>query len=346
MYILGIESSCDESAAAVLKASGQKTEILSSVIASQIEIHAQYGGVIPEIAAREHVLNILPTIESALKEAKITKKDIKAIAVTQGPGLITSLIAGIETAKTLALVWEKPLIPVHHIIGHIYANFINQAIPPKFPLLALVVSGGHSNLIYMSGHYNFKIIGETRDDAAGEAYDKAAKMMGLSYPGGPIVAEHAQIFRDSGQMAKIELPRPMLNSPDLDFSFSGLKTALLYQLQKDKNWRQRLPEYCFAFEQAIIDTLIHKTIKAVKQYNPKSIVLAGGVAANNALRQQLTAKITEKLPKVKLYLPDRKYTTDNAAMIASAGYFRYYKKKEAAFTSYHKVSARCDLKMT
>ncbi len=346
MYILGIESSCDESAAAVLKASGQKTEILSSVIASQIEIHAQYGGVIPEIAAREHVLNILPTIESALKKAKISKKDIKAIAVTQGPGLITSLIAGIETAKTLALVWKKPLIPVHHIIGHIYANFINQAIPPKFPLLALVVSGGHSNLIYMSEHYNFKIIGETRDDAAGEAYDKAAKMMGLSYPGGPIVAEHAQIFRESGQTATIELPRPMLNSPDFDFSFSGLKTALLYQLQKDKNWRQRLPEYCFAFEQAIIDTLIHKTIKAAKQYNPKSIVLAGGVAANNALRQQLTAKITEKLPKVKLYLPDRKYTTDNAAMIASAGYFRYYKKKEAAFTPYHKVSARCDLKMT
>lgn len=346
MYILGIESSCDESAAAVLKVSGQKTEILSSVIASQIEIHAQYGGVIPEIAAREHVLNILPTIESALKKAKITKKDLKAIAITQGPGLITSLIAGIETAKALALVWKKPLIPVHHIIGHIYANFINQAIPPKFPLLALVVSGGHSNLIYMSEHYSFKIIGETRDDAAGEAYDKAAKMMGLAYPGGPIVAEHAQVFRESGQTATIELPRPMLNSPDLDFSFSGLKTALLYQLQKDKKWRQRLPEYCFAFEQAIIDTLVHKTIKAAKQYQPKSILLAGGVAANTALRQQLNAKITEKLPKTMLYLPDRKYTTDNAAMIASAGYFRYYKKKDKAFTPYQKVSARCDLKMT
>lgn len=345
MYILGIESSCDESAAAVLQASGRKTSILSNVIASQIDIHAQYGGVIPEIAAREHVLNILPTIEAALKQAKIKPKDLKAIAVTQGPGLITSLLAGVETAKALSLVWNKPLIPVHHIIGHIYANFINQSIPPRFPMLALVVSGGHSNLIYMSEHYRFRIIGETRDDAAGEAYDKAAKMLGLDYPGGPIIAKYAQEFRNSKTLSQIILPRPMLNSPDFDFSFSGLKTALLYQLQKDKNWKKRRPEYCFAFEQAIIETLIHKTIKAAAKYSPKSIVLAGGVAANQALRQQLQEKITEKLPKIKLFLPELAYTTDNAAMIASAGYFRYYQKKDKAYLPYSRLLARCDLKM-
>lgn len=345
MYILGIESSCDESAASVLKASGQKTEILSNVIASQINIHAQYGGVIPEIAAREHVLHILPTIDSALKQAGITKKDLKAIAVTQGPGLITSLIAGVESAKALSLIWKKPLIPVHHIIGHIYANFINRPQAPKFPLLALVVSGGHSNLIYMSEHYKFKIIGETRDDAAGEAYDKAAKMMGLSYPGGPIIAKYAEEYRKSKQECKMQLPRPMLNSPDFDFSFSGLKTALLYQLQKDKTWRERLPEYCFAFEQAIIDTLIHKTVKAANKYKPKTIVLAGGVAANTALRAQLTTEIEKKLPNISLFLPEKKYTTDNAAMIASAGYFNYYKHKNKAFINYNYLRARCDLKI-
>jgi len=345
MYILGIESSCDESAASVLKASGKKTEILSNIIASQINIHAQYGGVIPEIAAREHVLHILPTIHSALKQAGISKKEIKAIAVTQGPGLITSLIAGVESAKALSLIWKKPLIPVHHIIGHIYANFINRNPAPKFPLLALVVSGGHSNLIYMKDHYQFKIIGETRDDAAGEAYDKAAKMMGLSYPGGPIIAKYAEEYRQSGKKCSLELPRPMLNSPDFDFSFSGLKTALLYQLQKDKNWKKRLPEYCFAFEQAIIETLIHKTLKAANKYQPKSIVLAGGVAANNALREQLKAKIENKLPNISLFLPEKQYTTDNAAMIASAAYFNYYKHKNKAFLSSARLKARCDLKM-
>ncbi len=345
MYILGIESSCDESAASVLKASGQKTEILSNVIASQINIHAQYGGVIPEIAAREHVLHILPTIDSALKQAKITHKDIKALAVTQGPGLITSLIAGVESAKALSLIWKKPLIPVHHVIGHIYANFINRPQAPKFPLLALVVSGGHSNLIYMKEHYQFKIIGETRDDAAGEAYDKAAKMMGLSYPGGPIIAKYAEEYRQSGQKSTIQLPRPMLNSPDFDFSFSGLKTALLYQLQKDKNWKKRLSEYCFAFEQAIIETLIHKTLKAANKYQPQSIVLAGGVAANSALREQLSSNIKDKLPKIAFFLPEKQYTTDNAAMIASAGYFNYYKHKNKVFLDYSRFKARCDLKI-
>lgn len=345
MYILGIESSCDESAASVLKASGQKTEILSNIISSQINIHAQYGGVIPEIAAREHVLNILPTIEAALKQAKITNKELTAIAVTQGPGLLSSLIAGVETAKSLSLAWKKPIIPVNHIIGHIYANFISAIKQAQFPLLALVVSGGHSNIIYMSDHYKFEIIGETKDDAAGEAYDKAAKMMGLSYPGGPIIAKYAEEFRQSKQISKIELPRPMIYSPDFNFSFSGLKTALLYQLQKDKNWKNRIPEYCFAFEQAVIDTLLHKIIKAANKYPIKSILLAGGVSANKALRSQLKSAINKKLPKISLFLPNLDYTTDNAAMIASAGYFNYYKHKNKAFVNFKEVNAKCNLKI-
>lgn len=345
MYILGLESSCDESAAAVLKAKGVKTEILSNVIASQIDIHAQYGGVIPEIAAREHVLRILPTIDEALKKAKIKANDLGAIAVTQGPGLVSSLLAAIETAKSLALIWEKPIIPVHHIIGHIYASFINTNPLPQFPIIALVVSGGHSNLILMNEHYNFKVIGETRDDAAGEAYDKAAKMMGLSYPGGPVIAKLAQEFRISNKKCQIQLPRPMLNSPNFDFSFSGLKTALLYKLQKDKTWKKNMPEYAYAFESAIIDTLIHKSLKAIERYKAKSFILAGGVAANMALRSELTEKIIKKFTKIMVFLPKLAYTTDNAAMIAAAGYYNYYQNKDNAFLNYRKLKADPNLKL-
>lgn len=344
MYILGLESSCDESAAAVLEAKGTKTKILSNVISSQIDIHAQYGGVVPEVAAREHVLHILPTIDEALRKAKIGPKDLKAIAVTQGPGLVSSLLAATESAKALSLIWKKEIIPVHHIVGHIYASFIDTNPNPAFPLIALVVSGGHSNLIYMSDHYNFKVIGETRDDAAGEAYDKAAKMMGLSYPGGPIIAKYAEEFRRSAKECKIELPRPMLNSNNLDFSFSGLKTALLYKLQKDKQWKNRVPEYCFALESAIIDTLVHKSLKAIAKYQPKSFILAGGVSANIALRNALSTQIKEKLPKTNIFLANLAYTTDNAAMIAAAGYFKYYKQKNKAFVDYSTLNVKCDLK--
>jgi N6-L-threonylcarbamoyladenine synthase len=344
MYILGLESSCDESAASIIEARGQKVKTLSNVIASQIDIHARYGGVIPEIAAREHVLHILPTIEEALNLAKIKSQDLKAIAVTQGPGLVSSLLAGTETAKALSLVWQKPLIPVHHIIGHIYASFIDTYPSPKFPLMALVVSGGHSNLIYMKEHYDFKIIGETRDDAAGEAYDKTAKMLGLSYPGGPIIAKYAEEFRKSQKKSSLELPRPMIYSKDFDFSFSGLKTALLYKLQKDKNWKKKIPEYCFAIESAITDTLVYKSLKALEKYQVKSFILAGGVAANRELRSQLLAKISKEFPKIKVFLPNLAYTTDNAAMIASAGYFAYYKKKNKAFSDYSKIKAQANLK--
>lgn len=344
MYILGLESSCDESAAAVLEAKGAKTTILSNVIASQINIHAQYGGVVPEIAAREHVLHILPTIDEALKEAKLEARDLTAIAVTQGPGLVSSLLAAIETAKSLSLIWKKPIIPVHHIIGHIYASFINTDPLPRFPIIALVVSGGHSNLILMDEHYSFKVIGETRDDAAGEAYDKAAKMMGLSYPGGPIIANLAQEFRNSANKSQIDLPRPMLNSADFDFSFSGLKTALLYKLQKDNTWKERIPEYCYAFESAIIETLVHKSLKAIKKYDAKSFILAGGVAANKALRAEISSKIKTNSNKTRIFLPDLAYTTDNAAMIAAAGYYNYYKNKDKSFINYSKLKVNPNLK--
>lgn len=339
MYILGLESSCDESAAAVLEIKQHKLKILSNIIASQINIHARYGGVIPEIAAREHVLNILPSIEQALQEANLSPQKLHAIAVTQGPGLVSSLLAAIESSKALSAVWQIPIIPVNHIIGHIYAAFIDLKQSPKFPIISLIVSGGHTNLILMKEHYNFKIIGETRDDAAGEAYDKTAKMLGLSYPGGPIIAQYAQKFRDSHKKCDIELPRPMIHSKDFDFSFSGLKTALLYKLQKDKNWKKRIPEYCFAVESAIIETLTHKSLKAIAKYQPKSFVLAGGVAANKTLRTTLSTEISTKFPKTKLFLPNLAYTTDNAAMIASAAYFKYYKQKDKSFLPYHKLKA-------
>lgn len=346
MYILGIESSCDESAAAILQAEKDNLQIKSNIISSQIDIHARYGGVIPEIAAREHVLRILPVIEEALKKANIKASDLEAIAVTQGPGLITSLVAGVETAKALSLAWKKPIIPVHHIVAHIYANFIDINKKIEFPILALVVSGGHSELIYMEKHYKFEIIGQTRDDAAGEAYDKAAKMMGLDYPGGPIIARHAKEYREKVGKTDIELPRPMIGSKELDFSFSGLKTALLYRLKQDKNWKSRLDEYCFAFEEAIIDSLVKKSLKAIAKYKPKNFLLAGGVSANSALRERLKSAILEKYPQVELLVPQMSYTTDNAAMIASAGYFRYRQDGDKSFLDYKDLTAKSSLNLS
>ncbi len=331
MYILGIETSCDESAAAVIKYDKKTgyTGVLSNIISSQIEIHKKYGGVIPEVAAREHVLNILPVINEALETAKINFKQINAIAVTKGPGLITSLITGVETARTLSLAWDKPIVEVNHIAGHIYSNFINRQSPIKFPALILTVSGGHTILLTMSKTGKIKIIGETRDDAAGEAYDKAAKMLGLSYPGGPIISNYANKYTErlkntgpndkkSTKFLPISLPRPMLNSPDFDFSFSGLKTAILYQIKKDKNWQKRIPEYCYEIQQAIIEVLIHKTIKGAKKYKAKTVMLAGGVSANRELRSQMTMAVKNKLNNIELLIPNHEYTTDNAAMIAAA----------------------------
>ncbi len=332
MLILGIESSCDETAAAIVDVNVKtgKSKTLSNIISSQIEIHKKYGGVIPEVAAREHVLNILPVVHEALIRAGVTPKKIAAIAVTKGPGLVTSLITGTETARSLAYAWGKPLIPVNHIAGHIYSDFLDLKNKVIFPLVVLTVSGGHTNLVFMKDHNNFKIIGETRDDAAGEAYDKGAKMLELGYPGGPIISKHAKIFFESGERNNITLPRPMLKN-GLDFSFSGLKTALLYQLQKDKNWRNRVNEYCFAYQEAIIDILSQKTIAAAKKYKAKTVMLSGGVSANLELRDYLAAKVSQELPKNPLIVPKLSYTTDNAAMIALAGYYAIQSKVDTSW---------------
>ena len=332
-YILGIESSCDETAASIVKVD-QKTgrvSVLSNIISSQIEIHKKYGGVVPEIAAREHVLNILPVINEALEKAKITEKEIDLIGVTKGPGLITSLITGIETVRSLSYAWHKPIIEINHIEGHIYSNFINLAKPIQFPALILTVSGGHTNLVLMDKNQKIKIIGETLDDAAGEAYDKGAKMLNLGYPGGPIVSQLANEFKNTHKETGLELPRPMINSSDLNFSFSGLKTSLLYKLQKDKNRKNRQAEYCFAYQEAIIEILIKKTIKAAKKYEVRTIMLSGGVSANEELRTKMSETVKINFPKTRFLVPEREYTTDNAAMIATAAAFLVNKRKMTPF---------------
>ncbi len=335
MYILGIESSCDETAAAVVKINTKtgEAQTLSNIISSQIEIHQKYGGVIPEIAAREHVLNVLPVIDEALVKAGLSSKQIDAIAVTKGPGLVTSLITGIESARTLAYVWNKPLIPVNHIAGHIYSDLLELKEKIIFPLVVLTVSGGHTNLVLMESHYKFKIIGETRDDAAGEAYDKGAKMLELGYPGGPEVSKRAKLFSETGQKCEVILPRPMLHN-GLDFSFSGLKTALLYKLQKDPTWKNRVDEYCFAYQEAIIEILTKKTLKAAQKYQAQTIMLSGGVSANSELREYLRKAVQNDFPKLSLIMPKLAYTTDNAAMIAMAG---YYANKGGVKSSWQKL---------
>ena len=337
MYILGIETSCDETAASIIKADRKtgKIIVLSNIISSQIEIHQKYGGVVPEVAAREHVLNILPVIDEALSKASITHKKIDLIAITKGPGLITSLMTGMETVRTLAFAWDKPVIEVNHIKGHIYSNFITPESKINFPALILTVSGGHTNLVAMDKNRKIKIIGETLDDAAGEAFDKGAKMLGLGYPGGPIISQSAKQYKQENTnnlISDIKLPRPMLNSNNLNFSFSGLKTALLYQLQKDPIWKNRVNEYCFEYQQAIIDVLIGKTIKAAQKIKAKTIMLAGGVSANNELRICLKQAIINKLPKINFLVPAYEYTTDNAAMIATAGFFQSLKGKNTKFS--------------
>jgi len=322
MKILGIESSCDETAASIIEGKTNSVNVLSNIISSQIDIHKKYGGVIPEIAAREHVLDILPVIDASLKKAGVDKKniakEIDAIAVATGPGLVSSLMIGIETAKTLAYVFDIPIVSVNHIEGHVYANFINSS-NVTFPSIVLTVSGGHTMLILMKDFNMFETLGETRDDAAGEAFDKAAQLMDIGYPGGPVISKLAEETKGDDN---IILPRPMIDSPNFDFSFSGLKTALLYNLQGDGDFKNKIPEYCHEFQQAIIDVLIKKTIKAAKKYGAKSILLAGGVSANKELRLQLEKKIKEELPEATFFKPALAYTTDNAAMIASAGYFK------------------------
>ena len=330
--ILSIETSCDETAAAVIRYDDTELTVLSSVVSSQIELHAQYGGVVPNLAAREHVRNIIPVIEETLEKAGITRDDIDAIAVTQGPGLIPALLVGVSAAKTLALVWEKPLMGIHHIEGHIYANFIGKmqedSASSIFPLLALVVSGGHTQLVLMRDHFKYEILGETRDDAAGEAFDKVARILGLPYPGGPAIAERAahHAGKDGGTDPEFRLPRPMLDSDDLDFSFSGLKTAVLYLVKENearKTDEDFINEVAHEFQAAVVDVLVAKTRKAIEEHAPKTVIIAGGVSANEELRNRLRNSIGTGFPDTAFMMPEFRYSLDNAAMIGAAAAIRF-----------------------
>ncbi len=329
MIILGIETSCDETSVSVLERKTGCFSVRSHWVSSQVRLHAKYGGVVPEVAARRHVEVIIPIIQAALKEAHTKLNDIDVIAVAAGPGLITALLVGVETARAFAWALHKPLVAVNHLEGHLYANWLPDErghAPPvlnrPFPLLGLIVSGGHTELVLMKKHGQYRILGETLDDAAGEAFDKVAKLMGLGYPGGPALAKLAE----RGNPNSIHLPRPMLNSPDLNFSFAGLKTAARYYIDKRKLNAQVRRDLAASFEQAAVDVLVHKTLSAMKKYRVKTFCLAGGVAANLKLRRTLQAEINRRHPQIAYLQPNLKYCTDNASMIAVAGYFRAVRK--------------------
>ena len=325
--ILAIESSCDDTAAAVIQFDGKTFKVLSSIVSSQVKIHARYGGVVPEVAARKHVERILPLINSTLNQASVKLKNLSAIAFTGGPGLVTSLLVGTETAKSLSYATGVPLIKINHIEGHIYSALVNSTtaeVKKIFPALCLIVSGGHTELILMKDHGKYKRVGGTRDDAVGEAFDKVAKMMDLGYPGGPIVSAWASKF--SGK-SRFELPRLMINSGDLEMSFSGIKTSVLYKLNELKKTDDRVKaEMCYEFQEAATDVLISKTLQAAEKYKVNSLILGGGVSANKVLRGKLDTLVAEKLTGVKLYKPELIYSGDNAVMIGVAACFHYLNK--------------------
>ena len=320
VYILGIESSCDETSASIIK---NGTEEISTVISSQIDIHKDYGGVVPEIASRNHVKNITIVLEECLEKANMTMDEIDAIAITYGPGLIGSLLVGLEAAKTLAFIYNKPLIPVHHIAGHIYANSLVK--PLEFPLLAVVVSGGHTELIKMDKHYSFKKLGGTLDDAIGECYDKVARVIGLEYPGGPKLDKLATQGKDT-----YKLPIP-LQDDSYNFSFSGLKSAVINlahnEQQKGNSIRQA--DLAASFQKVAIESITRKIKKAIIEKKIKNVIVAGGVAANSGLREAM--KNLSKELNVELSIPPMKYCTDNGTMIAAAGYYAYKKGRRAGF---------------
>lgn len=310
IYVLGIETSCDETAASVVK---NGKDIISNVVASQIESHKRFGGVVPEIASRHHVEQITLVIEEALLQAELGFDDLDAIAVTEGPGLVGALLIGVNAAKALSFAHQIPLVGVHHIAGHIYANRLIGEL--QFPALALVVSGGHTELVYMKEHGSFDVIGETLDDAAGEAYDKVARTMGLPYPGGPQIDKLAAVGTDS-----IPLPRAWLEEGSYNFSFSGLKSAVINTLHNASQKNEVIPpeDLAASFQQSVIDVLTAKTSKAAKEYGVKQVLLAGGVAANKGLRTALEQEFSHA-GDPELIIPPVSLCTDNAAMIAAAG---------------------------
>ncbi|MDP3974109.1 MAG: tRNA (adenosine(37)-N6)-threonylcarbamoyltransferase complex transferase subunit TsaD [Candidatus Daviesbacteria bacterium] len=347
MIILGIETSCDETAAAVLtnndkqslRSDLKRIKILSNVVASSASLQAKYGGIIPEQAAREQIKSIIPVIQEGLRVAGYSGQEIDAIAVTYGPGLIGSLLVGVETTKVLATIWNKPLIPVNHLLGHFYANWISQSSAisyqlsdrrqkksddrrltpddlPKFPCLGLLVSGGHTDLVLFTDHGKYKYLGGTRDDAAGECFDKCARLLGLPYPGGPEISKLAS----QGQALRFKLPVPMKESKDLDFSYSGLKTAVARIVNSGQViGDSKKADLAAAIEETIVQSLIAKVLLALKKYPVKDIMIAGGVAANQKLKLELGTRCKEL--GIKLHIPPPQLCTDNAAMIASAAFF-------------------------
>ncbi len=321
MYILGIESSCDETSASIVK---NGTTEIATVISSQIDIHKSYGGVVPEIASREHVKNITIVLEECLEKANMTMEQIDAIAITYGPGLIGSLLVGLEAAKTLSFIYNKPLIPVHHIAGHIYANSLVKKL--EFPLLAVVVSGGHTELIEMPQHYRFNKLGGTLDDAIGECYDKVARVIGLEYPGGPKIDKLAAIGKPT-----YKLPVP-LKDDSYNFSFSGLKSAVINLAHNEEQRGAEInkEDLATSFQTVAIEAITSKVRKAVIDKNIKTVIVAGGVAANQGLRNAME-KLTKEL-HVDLSIPPMKYCTDNATMVAAAGYYAYLDGRRADLT--------------
>lgn len=338
MLILGIETSCDETAAAVVEKTAAGFVVRANVVASQVKIHARYGGVVPEVAARNHVGKIIPVIDAALKTAKVKPAQLDRIAVTVGPGLITSLLVGVQTAQALAMVWRKPLIPVNHLRAHIYAawmpdigklrithyalrsgknsqSVIRNSKIIQFPVIALVVSGGHTELVLMNQAHHFRLLGQTLDDAAGEAFDKVATMLGLPYPGGPALAALA----DCGDPRAVCFPRPLAKRRDSNFSFSGLKTAVRYYLRDHRTRGRALADVAASFQAAVVDSLVPKTVAAARQHQAKTVILGGGVAANHALRRELGLAVAALGADFRV--PDFADCTDNAAMIATAGWF-------------------------
>ncbi len=310
MLVLGVESSCDETSVSIVR---DGKEVLSNVINSQIKIHEKFGGVVPEVASRHHVYQVTMVFEEAFKVANVKPEDIDLVAVTYGPGLIGSLLVGLNAAKTFAMMYNKPIIGVHHLAGHIYANAIEHDM--KFPAIALLVSGGNTELIYMPDHFNFQIVGETLDDAVGEAYDKVARVVGLPYPGGPHVDRLAHEGKDT-----YHLPRVYLDDGSYNFSFSGLKSAVinLHHNAEQRKEEININDLCRSFQDSVTEVLVRKTLKLAKEKNVKNIIVAGGVSANKGLKE----RFMEEGKDFNISIPSIKYCTDNAAMIAVAGYYQ------------------------
>lgn len=321
--ILAVESSCDETSVAIVR---NGNEILSNIVASQINSHKRFGGVVPEVASRHHVEQITLCIEEAMTEAQVTVEELSAVAVTYGPGLVGSLLIGISAAKAFAWANRLPLIPVNHMAGHIYAARFEK--PFKFPLLALLVSGGHTELVYMQEDGDYEIIGETRDDAVGEAYDKVGRVLGLSYPSGKEIDQLAHRGQDT-----YNFPRVMIHENNYDFSFSGLKSAFINLVHNAEQRGEKLDKNDLAasFQASVIDVLINKTIRACQEYPVKQLIVAGGVAANQGLRETLEQTLTETLPEIELCIPPLRLCGDNAAMIGAAAHVELQKKHFADY---------------